>query len=87
MKKLTDKDYGTVFVFSVPVSRVVGYFGGYVYEGKPIQVPKAIKVWISKDGDKIENMSFFPNKKSAEQFRNMTKQRDRIVEAKLLIHE
>lgn len=33
---------------------------------------KKVKGWISKDGDKIENMSFFGTKKSAVGFQRMT---------------
>jgi hypothetical protein len=44
------------------------------------------KVWISKDGDKIDNMSFFNTKKEAERFQRMTKCRD-MVEKGLLVLE
>lgn len=40
---------------------------------------KTIGVWISKDGDKVENMSFFSTKKEATNFARGTKGRDVVV--------
>ena len=48
-------------------------------------MPIGIKAWISKDGDNVENMSFFPTKKEANEFRKMTKDRDKVVECRIII--
>lgn len=40
---------------------------------------KTIGVWISKDGNKIENMSFFSTKKEATNFAHGNKGRDVVV--------
>jgi len=44
-------------------------------------------VWISKDGDRIENCSFFDTKKEAVQFQRMTKNRDVVIRATLIFEE
>lgn len=44
---------------------------------------KRIKAWISKDGDKIENMSFFPTKEDAIRFQRMTGGRDVVISCEI----
>ena len=51
---------------------------------------KKIKAWISKDGDKIWNMSFFDTKKEALEFggyKREGKKKDIIVKAEIIIYD
>lgn len=52
---------------------------------KYTQLSNQYTVWISKDGNKIDNMSFFGTKKDAQRFNRATKGRDKLVKATLII--